>query len=327
MTRRTVVCLGEGLVDLVCERPVATLAEADAFVPRLGGSLANIAVAAARFGADARMVGGAGDDAWGRFVRERIAAEGVDTAAFRLVPGGQTSLAFVAVSAEGEPSFAFHAGPKAERAVARSRPDVEGALASGPGVLVVGSDSLLSAAEREVTFAAADRARERGWAVLCDPNLRPARWPSEDEMRETIGALAGRATVVKCNAAEAWALTGASDDVEAGSALLEDGAEAVAITRGRDGAVLLAGDGETVEVEGVAAGAAVDATGAGDCVAGVLAAALGTGAAPADLAGPLSVAMRAAGGVIAAWGASAGLPPASQARAWLADSLAPLDNN
>ena len=37
--------LGEALVDLICERPVAGLAEADAFVPPFGGATANVAAA------------------------------------------------------------------------------------------------------------------------------------------------------------------------------------------------------------------------------------------------------------------------------------------
>ena len=45
-------CLGEALVDLICEHPVASLTEADSFSPHFGGALANVAVAAARAGAD-----------------------------------------------------------------------------------------------------------------------------------------------------------------------------------------------------------------------------------------------------------------------------------
>src|SRR5690606_32816492 len=90
-TTRRVVCLGEALVDLVCEQPVEELGEAPAFVPRQGGSLANIAVCAARFGARVEMLGGAGDDEWGRWLRERIAAEGVDVGRFVLMPDGGTS--------------------------------------------------------------------------------------------------------------------------------------------------------------------------------------------------------------------------------------------
>ena len=40
---------------------------------------------------------------------------------------------------------------------------------------------------------AAALARERGWQVLCDPNVRPRRWADEDEMVRVIRALvAGR---------------------------------------------------------------------------------------------------------------------------------------
>lgn len=66
------LCLGEALVDLVCERPVRGLAEADAFVPRFGGAVANAAVMAARRGAAVALAGGAGEDAWGRWLRSRL---------------------------------------------------------------------------------------------------------------------------------------------------------------------------------------------------------------------------------------------------------------
>ena len=38
-------CLGEALIDLICERPAASLAEADSFRPHFGGALANVAIA------------------------------------------------------------------------------------------------------------------------------------------------------------------------------------------------------------------------------------------------------------------------------------------
>src|SRR5262245_31138629 len=135
---RRVVCLGEALVDFVCERPVAALGEADSFVPRPGGSLANIAVCAARFGASAEMLGGAGDDEWGRWLRDRLAAEEVGVERFVLMPGAGTSHAFVSVDAAREPSFAFYGDP--ERPAAHAGDDLEPGLEGDPGVLVLGSD-------------------------------------------------------------------------------------------------------------------------------------------------------------------------------------------
>jgi sugar/nucleoside kinase (ribokinase family) len=79
----------------MCERPLADLAEGDAFVPHLGGSVATIAVTAARHGARVALAGGAGDDAWGRWLRDRLEREGVDLSLFELVEGAQTPVAIV----------------------------------------------------------------------------------------------------------------------------------------------------------------------------------------------------------------------------------------
>src|SRR5690606_15387081 len=82
--RMRILCLGETLVDFVCERPVASVGEADAFVPHFGGAIANAAVTAARRGARVALAGGAGRDAWGRWLHDRLAAEGVDLSFFAL---------------------------------------------------------------------------------------------------------------------------------------------------------------------------------------------------------------------------------------------------
>lgn len=317
MTRR-VVCLGEALVDFVCERPVASLGEADGFVPRPGGSLPNIAVGAARFGARVEMLGGAGDDEWGHWLRDRIAAEGIGVERFVLMPGAGTSHAFVSVDAQGEPSFAFYGDP--ERPAAHAGDDLDPALSGDPGVLVVGSDTLLGSAERDVTMRATALARELGWRVLCDPNVRPRRWADSDEMVQVIRELVAEADVVKLNESEARALTGEGEPVAAGAALRELGPEVVVVTRGADGAQVVA-EGSAEAVKGVEA-EVVDATGAGDCVAGVIAAGLAAGVEPEGLAPVVAVAMAAAAGVVAVWGATAGLPPAAAARAQLAAVLA-----
>lgn len=298
------------MVDFVCERPVGSLGQADAFVPRQGGSLANIAVAAARFGACVEMIGGAGGDEWGRWLRERIERHGVGVERFRLPAGVGTSHAFVWVDEDGEPSFAFYGD--LERPGAHAAEDLTDALSGSDGVLVVGSDTLLGQIEREVTMRAVALARERGWHVLCDPNLRPDRWDSGDEMVRVITDLVKASTVVKLNDEEARELSGCFDPVAAGEWLRGLGPDAVVITRGADGALIVTAEG-TEEVPGVTA-ELVDATGAGDCVAGVVAAGL---VADLGLITVVGAAMAAAAGVVSAWGATEGLPDAESACALL----------
>jgi sugar/nucleoside kinase (ribokinase family) len=314
---RRVVCLGEALVDFVCERPVASLGDADFFVPRAGGSLPNIAVAASRFGAQVEMLGGAGDDEWGRWLRDRIADEGVGVERFVLMPGAGTSHAFVSVDADREPSFAFYGDD--ERPAAHAGDDLDSALAGDAGVLVVGSDTLLGVAEREVTTRAAQLARERGWMVLCDPNVRPRRWADHDDMLRVIRELVTKATVVKCNEREAVRI-GAQERVEdAAAAMCTDGPEVVVVTLGERGALVVSARG-VESVKGAEADV-VDATGAGDSVAGVLTAGLAAGVEPGGLLPVVEVAMEAAAGVVGTWGATEGLPPANEARAHLAAAI------
>ena len=88
---RPALCIGESLVDLICERPVASFEEADAFVQHLGGAATNVAVHAAREGAHIALGGGAGDDPWGRWLRRRLAQEGVELRFWRLLPRTATA--------------------------------------------------------------------------------------------------------------------------------------------------------------------------------------------------------------------------------------------
>ena len=81
--------------------PGATvLGDTAQFTP--GGKGANQAVAAARLGADVRMVGCVGDDDFGRRLLAALAAEGVDAGGVRVVADVPTGLAMIAVDESGE---------------------------------------------------------------------------------------------------------------------------------------------------------------------------------------------------------------------------------
>ena len=75
-----VVCMGRAAVDLYGEQIGGRLEDMRSFARYLGGSPANTAVGVARLGLKPAMLTRVGDEHNGRFVRERLAAEGVDVA-------------------------------------------------------------------------------------------------------------------------------------------------------------------------------------------------------------------------------------------------------
>jgi sugar/nucleoside kinase (ribokinase family) len=293
------VCLGEVLVDLICERPISDLSEADAFVPHFGGSVANIAVTAARQGAHVALAGGAGDDAWGRWLRDRLEREGVDLSLFELEPGVETPVAIVAVDAAGEPCYRIY-GETIATAVHALADRVEDAVGAAAG-LFMSSSTLVGPDEREVTMRAREAALGFGRAVVFDPNLRLERWRSRSEAAAACNACVPGAVLVRANAREAAVMTGEDDPERAALALLKAGARMAVITLGPEGAILR---GEMrVDVPGRAA--AVRSTiGAGDVLTGVLLARLATsGFYPSAVAASLPEAVAQSSLACERWGA------------------------
>jgi fructokinase len=295
-----IFCLGEALVDLVCERPAADLAAADAFVPHFGGAVANVAVFAAREGASVALAGGAGDDDWGRWLRDRLVAEGVDVGWFPLDPAGQTAAAVVAVDEAGEARYQIY-GESLSRLVPALSAERLSEAVEDSAALYFSSNTLVGEEERERSMRARELALSLERPVIFDPNLRLHRWRSHADATASANACVPGALLVRTNAVEAEMMTGESEPERAAVALLKAGARMVAITLGARGALLrgeLRADVPGVPVQ-------VRSTiGAGDAFTGVLLARLAlAGFYPAAAAAALRDAVAAGAAACERWGA------------------------
>jgi sugar/nucleoside kinase (ribokinase family) len=296
-----VVCLGEAIVDLVCERRVASLEDADSFRPHHGGALANVAVACRRAGANAAAASGAGDDPWGRWLRDGLDSEGVELSWFGLVAGAPTPVAVVTFDSAGEPGFQVYG-----EGIAAAMESVEPRLAEAigaAGALVFGSNTLVGERERKLTLEARRLALERGAPVLFDPNLRPTRWERLEPALETCRELCEGAFLVRVNDEEARLITGESRPDAAAERLCRLGARLGVVTLGAEGALMRGearGDAPGVEVE------VVSTMGAGDAFMGTLAAGLAKrGWVPEAAAEALPAAIEASAAVCTVWEARA----------------------
>jgi sugar/nucleoside kinase (ribokinase family) len=278
------------MVELVCERPVAAVSDGDAFMPHLGGAGATVAVTAARHGAHVALASGAGDDAWGRWVLDRLAREGVQTDWFELVPGARTPVAIVGLDLEGDPSRCVYgeriASPPAE------------AVRSSAGLFI----RTCGPEESEGAMRARGLALSLGRPVVFAPRLCVARWRSRAEAAAAANACVPGSLLVCASAGDAALMTGEEDPERASMALLKAGARMVVITfRVFEGAILR---GELrLDVDGVPA-AVISKIGAADALVGVLLARLATSAFyPAAVAASLPEAMAEAARACERWGA------------------------
>lgn len=293
------LCLGEALVDLICERPVRSLAEADFLVPHGGGAVANAARMAARGGARVALAGGAGEDDLGQWLRCLLQSDGVDVSRFTLMPERATPIALVAIDTAGEARYQIH-GEAIGTVVHSLRDRLEEAVRES-AALFISSNTLVGTEEREVTMRARELALELGRPVIFDPNLRLHRWRSQADAAASANACVPSALLVRANAAEAALMTGEDDPERAALALVKAGARLVVITLGAEGAILR---GELrADAPGVPA-RVISTVGAGDAFTGTLLARLAlAGFYPAAAAAGLRPAVAAGARACERWGA------------------------
>jgi ribokinase len=253
-----------------------------------GGKGANQAVAAARLGAAARMVGCCGDDEFGGRLLAGLVAEGIDASGVRVIAGVASGLALITVDTAGENAIAVAAGANG---MAGER-EVAAAFATPCDVLVL-------SAEVPVPVLAAVLERARGAGARCVLNLAPV--PAG-----AAGLLAGGVDWLVVNEHEAAMLLGQpvlGDARAAAEALTGLGARHSVVTLGRSGAALNGPDG-VAHVPGFTV-TSVDSVGAGDAFVAALAVALAGGAAPAAA---VRAACAAGAAAAARRGAQEGMP-------------------
>ncbi len=225
-----IVILGEVLIDLFAEKGVS-LRSAKALFPSPGGAPANVAVAAARLGADVGFIGKVGVDDFGEVLSDLLSGEGINTTYLAADPRAPTMLSLVAAPSSEEQHFIIYNGASALLSVEELP---QGYIAAA-NVFVYGSATLASDS-LAATLQAARWATEAGKHVIFDVNLRPALWPDLETARQRIEAAVASATIIKLNERESKFLTGTGDATQGSRELIERGVHLCCVSLGADGA-------------------------------------------------------------------------------------------
>src|SRR4051812_42384688 len=91
------IALGRSSVDLYGEQVGGRLEDMASFAKYVGGSPTNTAIGGARRGLKTALITSVGDEHMGRFIRETLTAEGVDTRGVKTDPARMTALVILGI--------------------------------------------------------------------------------------------------------------------------------------------------------------------------------------------------------------------------------------
>ncbi|MGM9537546.1 MAG: carbohydrate kinase [Candidatus Onthomonas sp.] len=259
-----ITSIGEILIDLTQTGALPIGVPQYAAFP--GGAPANLAVAAARLGADTAFIGKVGADSFGALLRRTLEMNHVDTSCLFTDPTEHTTVAVVSVDSQGERSFSFYRSPGADACLTQE--EAVAGLKQAPKILHFGSVALTREPAQSAVFVVAAMARRLGSLVTFDPNYRANLWPSEADAVYRIKQALSLCDILKLSEEELVLLAG-TDDLEQGTArLVEYGVILVLVTRGEKG-VFYRYRNKTGSVPGVPCKVA-DTNGAGDSFFGAV---------------------------------------------------------
>ena len=243
-----IVTIGEVLIDLTQtgkdERGIPQ------FAANPGGAPANLAVAAARLGAQTAFIGKVGADAFGRYLKEVLAENKVDV----------SGMAVVSVDATGERDFSFYRSANAD--VMLCKEDISDEALKDAKIVHFGSVSLTADPSRTATLDAAARAKKLGATITYDPNYRANLWKNKEDAIAQMKAPLPLVDILKVSDEELPLLTGTTDCESGTAQLAQNGIRLIFVTLGPDGVFYRFGD-KTGHVAGVPCKVG-DTNGAGD---------------------------------------------------------------
>ncbi|NVZ59681.1 sugar kinase [Pseudomonas edaphica] len=234
MSEIDILSFGETMAMFVAEQ-TGDLAQVAQFHKRIAGADSNVAIGLSRLGFNVTWLSRVGDDSLGRFVVDTLKKEGLDCRHVTVDPLHPTGFQFKSREEAGaDPQVEYFR--KGSAASHLSIAAISTALLQARHLHATGIPPALSAATRELSVELMTQMRKAGRSVSFDPNLRPSLWASQAQMIGEINALAALADWVLPGLGEGRLLTGFDDPADIAAFYLDQGAEAVAIKLGADGA-------------------------------------------------------------------------------------------
>ncbi|MGN0674716.1 MAG: carbohydrate kinase [Oscillospiraceae bacterium] len=252
-----IMAIGEMLVDFTA----VTDKDGDIYYKQNpGGAPANVAVMAAKLGVSSGFIGKLGKDMFGKYLKETLENEGVETKGVILDKDFSTTLAFVRKDEDGERDFVFYRKNSADLNLNFSEVNLK--LIDNCKLLHFGALTLTAEPSKSAVINTVEYAKQQGKIISYDPNWRERLWESKEAAVKAMRSVLRYADVVKVSELELQIITDCANLLPAIAKLLNSGVRVVCITQGAKGCIIATRKGierlPTFKVE------TVDTLGAGD---------------------------------------------------------------
>ncbi|MEU3345389.1 5-dehydro-2-deoxygluconokinase [Streptomyces sp. NPDC006700] len=266
------ITMGRIGVDLYPLQSGVPLARVETFGKFLGGSAANVAVAAARLGRSSAVITRTGDDPFGAYLHEALKGFGVDDRWVTPVAAYPTPVTFCEIFPPDDFPLYFYRRPKAPDLEIHTG-ELDLAAIRAARIFWITGTGLSEEPSRSATLAAL-AARDKAGTTVFDLDWRPALWndtvrPDPVQARRYYAEALRHATVAVGNVDECEIATGVREPEACAEALLAAGVELAVVKQGPKGVLAVHRDGSRAEVPPVPV-EVVNGLGAGDAFGGSL---------------------------------------------------------
>jgi 5-dehydro-2-deoxygluconokinase len=228
-----VLAIGRSGVDIYPLQIGVGLEEVESFGKFLGGSAANVAVAAARLGNRTALISGVADDPFGRFVRAELGRLGVDHRFVATHDEYPTPVTFCEIFPPDDFPLYFYRKPSApDLQVTPDELDVDAVRSARLYWSTV--TGLSEEPSRSAHFVAWE-ARNRAPLTVLDLDYRPMFWESPAAATEQVQKALHHVTVAVGNREECQIAVGETNPHKAADALLDLGVELAIVKQGPRG--------------------------------------------------------------------------------------------
>ncbi|MGK2883249.1 MAG: 5-dehydro-2-deoxygluconokinase [Rhodococcus sp. (in: high G+C Gram-positive bacteria)] len=228
-----VLAIGRSGVDIYPLQTGVGLELVESFGKFLGGSAANVAVAAARLGCTSALISGVGDDPFGRYVSGELVRLGVDNRFIVVDDTYATPVTFCEIFPPDDFPLYFYRKPSAPDLQVRPE-NIDSAAVRSARLYWSTVTGLSEEPSRSAHFTAWE-ARERAPLTVLDLDYRPMFWHSPAAATEQVQRALRHVTVAVGNREECEIAVGETDPHAAADALLDLGVELAIVKMGPKG--------------------------------------------------------------------------------------------